>query len=124
MGVSEKTVYGKNISLLKKNHPSAWSALIMAKETEKKMSSHEIELIHADNDRPNLLAKDAQGETVLIHDEENPGSESESFISMFEQDSTGVVLVFGMGLGYLPLELLKQRKKLQYVFIFELDPEC
>ncbi|MBU0970065.1 MAG: DUF115 domain-containing protein [Proteobacteria bacterium] len=123
MGVSEKTVYENNISLLKKNHPLAWGALSMAKKPDKMESSHEIELVFTDNGRPNLLVKGARGDTVLIHDGEEPGRESDSFLSMIGQDSTGGALVFGMGLGYLPLELLKQKKKLQYILVFELEPE-
>lgn len=120
MGVIAKIFYEKNVSLLKKNHPAAWETLVVAKELNKK-PLHEMEVIFSNNDSPNLRIKRGQNEPVLIHDGEHPGREAQGFLSMVEKDSTGVVLVFGMGLGYLALELLKQKKKIQRILIFELS---
>ncbi len=119
MKALEEALYEKNISLLKKKHPSVWRSLTM----EKKESFKRAELIFTNHSKPNLQVKGIQNETILIHNRENPGKESEAFLSMVKKDSTGVVLVFGMGLGYLPLELLKQREKLQHILIFELNTE-
>lgn len=116
---SPKTVYENNQSILKKNHPAAWACISM----DKKESSTGAELVFTKTNKPNILVKNSENERISIHDAENPGSESESFLSMVEKDSTGIVLIFGMGLGYLALNLLKQRKKLQKVIIFELNIE-
>ncbi len=119
MKAVEETLYEKNISLLKKNHPTVWHVLTM----DNKEPSPGIEMLFSETGKPNLLVKGIQNETILIHNRENPGSESEAFLSMVKKDSTGVVLVFGMGLGYLALELSKQREKLQHILIFELNVE-
>jgi len=118
MNELEDAIYKNNISLLKKKHPDAWQALMKGQKTP----SQTIELISA-NDKPNLLIKKNENETLLIHNGENPGSESASFLSMVKENSTGIVLIFGMGLGYLALDLIKQRQKLQYIIIFELEIE-
>lgn len=120
MGVSGNILYKKNISLLKKNHPAAWDA-ISTENGQPQKDSYEMEVVFSENQRPNLRVKQGENELVLIHDREHPGKEGESFLSMVGKESTGVVLILGMGLGYLPLALLEQRKKIQQIIIFELN---
>jgi len=119
MELSKQTVYQNNISLLKKNHPAAWIRLSM----DNRESATITELVFTENNRPNLIVKTPENELVSIHDTENPGTEAEPFLGMVEKESTGIVLIFGMGLGYLALRLLEQRKKLQKIIIFELNIE-
>ncbi|MBU2480235.1 MAG: DUF115 domain-containing protein, partial [Proteobacteria bacterium] len=115
---SDNNYFEKNMSLLKKNHFRTFETISRYQE-----SSVATELVFAGNQKPNLRVQLSENESVYIHQAEDPGIESESFLSMVPEDSTGVVLMFGMGLGYSVLELLKKRKKLPYLIVFELNPE-
>lgn len=118
MAVSENMCFEKNISLLKKNHPEVFEIISGNQEPSVK-----TKLVLAENQKPNLKVKISENEDIFIHDHEDPGIESETFLSMISEHSTGVVLMFGMGLGYSVLELLRKRKKLQYLIVFELNVE-
>ena len=110
--------FEKNIALLKRNHPEVFEIISRDLKT-----SVETKLIFAKNAKPNLKVKVADNECVYIHDRENPGAEVQDFLPLISESSTGVVLMFGMGLGYSVLDLLKKRKKIQYLVIFELNIE-
>nr|NJM04382.1 DUF115 domain-containing protein [Desulfobacula sp.] len=118
MAESDKIYFEKNMALAKKKHPEIFRIM-----SEYNYFSEKAELVFAKNNKPNLKAKTIEGEWVFIHDPENPGIESEVFLSLVQEQSTGVVLMLGMGLGYPVLELLRKRTKLQYIIIFELNIE-
>lgn len=118
MAASDNNYFEKNMSLLKKNHVEIFEMV-----SKHQGSSVKTELVYAKNQKPNLRVQLSENEPVYIHQQEDPGSESETFLSMIGENSTGVVLMFGMGLGYSVLELLKKRKKLQFLIIFELNIE-
>ena len=118
MGVSKTAYFDQNMALLKKQHPEI-NAFLM----KNKGNASEVEVIQAENNKLNLQVTVSEAKTVMIHDAADPGSESKQFLSMVPPDSTGVVVMFGMGLGYSVLELLRQRPSLQYLVVFELNPE-
>ncbi len=118
MAALDNNCFEKNMSLLKKNHMELFKEISEYQEYPVK-----TEIIFAENQKPNLRVQLSENESVYIHQPQDPGSESETFLSMVGEDSTGVVLMFGMGLGYTVLELLKKRKKLQFLIIFELNVE-
>lgn len=120
MAALDSRYFEENMSLLKKNHMETFKALSIYQEQE---HSDRTELVFAKNQKPNLSVQLSKDELVYIHQPEDPGSESETFLSIVGEDSTGVVLMFGMGLGYSVLELLRKRKKLQYIIVFELNNE-
>ncbi|MCF6246332.1 MAG: DUF115 domain-containing protein [Desulfobacula sp.] len=119
MAALDKIHFKKNIALLKKNHPDVFK-IISSPSTQ----SNETELVKAKNKKLNLKIKISENEYVLVHDPNNPGSEAVNFLSMVDKDSTAVVMMFGMGLGYSVLELIKKRKKMQHLIIFELNINC
>src|SRR3989339_794666 len=114
----EKKYFQKNMALLKKNHPELLKTISGDLKPPDK-----TQLVFAQNQKPNLRIKTPENEWVFIHNQDDPGIESEIFLSMVREDSTGVVLMLGMGLGYSVLELLRKRKKIQYLIIFELNIE-
>ena len=116
MAESDKTHFKKNLALLRKNHPDAFEQVSKVQE---KIS--ETELVFSENQKPNIKVKIVENEEIYIHDREDPGAEVEKFFSIVNEDSTGIVLMFGMGLGYSVLELLRKREKLQHIIIFELN---
>jgi Tfp pilus assembly protein PilF len=111
----EKNYFQKNMGLLKKNHPE------LLKTISRDKPSDTTQLAFGRNQKPNLKVKTDENEYIWIHDPIDPGIESETFLSMVKEDSTGVVLMLGMGLGYSVLELLKKRKKIQHLIVFELN---
>ena len=118
MTALDNIYFEKNIALLQKNHPEVFEIISGNQE-----HSEKTELVLAENQKPNLKVKLSGNEDMFIHDHQDPGIESETFLSLVQEQSTGVVLMFGMGLGYSVLELLRKRKKLQYMIIFELNVE-
>ncbi len=106
----------KNLSQLKKYHPQAFE---MVNGYQKQIA--QTTLIFAENQKPNLKVKTTEDNWVFIHNHADPGSEASVFLSLVPEDSTGVVIMFGMGLGYSVLELLRKRKKIQFLLIFELN---
>jgi hypothetical protein len=114
----DKNYFQKNMVLLKKSHPELLKMISSDLELPGK-----TQLVFAQNQKPNLKAKTLGNEWIFIHNQDDPGIESEIFLSMVSEDSTGVVLMLGMGLGYPVLELLRKRKKLQYLIVFELNIE-
>ncbi len=118
MAESDNKYFDKNMKMLRQGHSGVFEII-----SDKKEYSGETELVFAENKKPNLKVKTSENEYILIHDQKDPGVEAEVFLSMVNKDSTGVVLMFGMGLGYSVLELLRKRKKLQYMVVFELNVE-
>lgn len=110
--------FEKNMVLLKANHPDAFK---LVSGDDGPVTGTEFVL--TGKKKPNLKAKNPENEWVFIHNQEDPGSETEVFLSMIEENSTGVGIMFGMGLGYSVFELLKKRKKLRYMIVFELNVE-
>lgn len=118
MVASDNDHFEKNMALLKKNHPGVFEIISGDQEYSTK-----TEIVFSDDNKPNLKVKTSENECVFIHNHEDPGIESKTFLSMVGEHSTGVVLMYGMGLGYSILELLRNRKNLQYMIIFELNIE-
>lgn len=118
MGTFEKACFEKNRTLLKKNHLAAWEKISGAQDVPE-----QAELVFSDNGKPNLKVKLSQNKSISIHDMDDPGRESKSFLSTVGETSTGVVLVLGMGLGYSALEIARRLKKVQHIIVFELNVE-
>ncbi len=118
MAAQNNIYFEKNLILLEENHSEVFKVISNNREI-----SNKSEFVYTDNEKPNLKVKTAKNEWIFIHDDKDPGVESEAFLSMVKENSTGVVLMLGMGLGYPVLELLKKRKKLQYIIVFELNIE-
>jgi hypothetical protein len=116
MTESNKIYFKKNMTLLRENHPDAFK--LVSKDQEK---ASEVEFVFSENRKPNLKVKIDGDEDIFIHNKKDPGAEVDQFLSIVNEDSTGIVLMFGMGLGYSILELLKRREKIHYIVIFELN---
>lgn len=111
--------FNQNMVLIEKNYPD-----VFKKMSSSTIQANETELIMAENKKLNLKIKISANENILVHDPKDPGSEAKDFLSMVDEDSTAVVVMFGMGLGYSVLELIKKRKKIQHLIIFELNINC
>lgn len=108
--------FEKNLAVLEENHPAVFD--IVSRQLDNALG---IEVVEAQNKKLNLKVDISKSESVLIHDPSDPGKEADIFLSMVPENATGVVLMFGMGLGYSVIELLKRRKKIQHLVAFELN---
>ncbi|WP_319577723.1 6-hydroxymethylpterin diphosphokinase MptE-like protein [uncultured Desulfobacter sp.] len=116
MHENSSAVYQLNMALLKKRFRDVWDK-VQALPKEK---TRWVKLIQA-NGKPNIQVTDSDGNVTLIHNRQNPGQEGHNFLSTVDSESNGVVILMGMGLGYIALSLLKKCKHLQHIIIFELN---
>lgn len=111
----EKSYFEPNMAVLKKHHYSLW-------ENIKKIEpSPDLDVFYTSLGKPNLRVKKADGTDVYLHDKDNPEAEIPQFLNMIPENANGVVLLTGMGLGYTPRAILKNREKIQYLAVFDFD---
>lgn len=115
----KKTFFQNNMKLLKQKHPSTWEAISNAPESI--IAGPKV--IISENGKPNVLVRQADGQSIFIHEQRDPGSEAIAFLNSIAEDFHGTVLVFGMGMGYMVTSLLESKIDLQHLIIFELDIE-
>ena len=108
--------YKTNLALLEKHHPHIWK--IMTESPPDPAG----EIFPSPNGKLNLRVPNQAGEDITLHGETDPEEEITPFLGIIPNDSTGVAILTGMGLGYTPLALLRQRHKIRHLFVFELNP--
>ncbi len=109
-------VYLSNVAALKAYHPKVWAEI----NTGDVPPSGEP-CFSADG-FANLQFKNSEGDTVYLHNPDNPNIDGTNFLHRIPEDDTGFVAILGFGLGYGCLEILQQRPALQQLALFELDP--
>ena len=108
--------YESNLLLLKKHHFHVWnivSELDLAPLGE---------IVLSKGGQPNLKFVNEAGEAIFFHDEDEPGSEVTQYLEIVPESACGLVVLFGMGLGHVLRELLRQRSEMRYLAVFELEP--
>lgn len=108
--------YRANLAALKEFQPEA--ARLLLKKTPEPTG----EIVAAAEGSPNLCLTDDQGKVVHLHDRASPAREAEHLLRYIAEGHTGFIALLGMGLGYFPLAILKERPLLRMLAIFELDP--
>lgn len=109
--------YASNFSLLEIHHPQV-AAVLKALPPEPSGR-----IWFSDSGKPNLQVADADGLPINLHDTGDPEAEARDFLKMVPEGSTGFVMLMGMGLGYTPLALLRERPTIRNLVVFELEPE-
>lgn len=108
--------YEANLSLLKKHHTHVWEM----------MTGQDVmpvgEVFFSAGDKINLKVTDTPDKVVYLHDSTDPEAEVPLFLNMVHESSMGVVALIGMGLGYTPLALLRERSNIRFLAVFEADP--
>jgi Tfp pilus assembly protein PilF len=104
-----------NFGLLEKYHPGLWQRF---RENPPQPTG---EIIFSPQGTPNLRVRNMDGEAVTLHQEHDPTAEIPQFLALVPPEATGLVAFLGMGLGYAPLALLKERPSVNRMVIFELD---
>ncbi len=111
-----KDYFESNISLLKKYHNNIYKMMVNISPDPR------AEVIISKNGKPNLKVRNGDNTSIFLHEAANPELEIEQFLNMVPENSTGVVTLLGMGLGYTPMALLKNRKNIRHLAVFELEP--
>lgn len=110
-----KTVYQKNMKLIKKLNPYLYDEMDKVKlKTVKKI----ITKNHSDN-----IIKNIEENGFIIHSQYDPQRQAK-FIAknVFENDKYDIIFLFGLGLGYELKEMIKLNGNVRY-FIVEPDEE-
>lgn len=108
--------YKTNMQLLKKHHPRIWK--IIDSDDCKPLGK----IFLSPNGRPNIKIETNEGNEIALHDLNQPEAEIAESLNSVPADSTGIVVLIGMGLGYILTALLEQRQKIHHVAVFELEP--
>ncbi len=108
--------YESNLKILKKHHQKTW-ALVTSLQDD-----FIAEICRSTDGKPNLKVFDENGSGFYLHASSDPELEIPQFLDMITKDSTSFVALLGMGLGYTPRAILKQRSYLQRFVLFELEP--
>ncbi|THB75214.1 MAG: DUF115 domain-containing protein [Desulfobacteraceae bacterium] len=113
----ENTYFDLNMTLLEKHHPKAWELL----------STHRVEsvgnIFRTPSGSPNLSIITQDNKIITLHREESPESDSDEYPKKIPEDHKGVICILGFGMGYHLLNILKSRPLLQYLAVFELEPD-
>ena len=100
--------FESNSKLLKKNHPNVWATI----------SQDDVsplgEIFYSASGNPNLRISGIDDTVYNLHDINDPTSEIPQFLNLVPPGSTGFVTLIGMGLGYTPMALLKERPDIQH----------
>jgi hypothetical protein len=108
--------YEANLALLRKNHRKVWE--LMTTSPPSPLGN----IFPAANGKLCLNVPDGERKVIKLHNEKHPECETEFFLEKISKGHTGFVALLGMGLGYTPLAILRERPHLQSLAVFELEP--
>ncbi|MBA4368673.1 MAG: hypothetical protein C0403_13665, partial [Desulfobacterium sp.] len=108
--------YETNLAILQKHHPHVFQ--MISDDRPEPFG----EIILSQTGKPNLRFYNQKEEPIFLHDQNNPERETEQFLNMVPKNSTGVVTLIGMGLGYTPLALMRERSTVRHFVVFDLKP--
>lgn len=107
--------YSANISLLQRHHPHLWQYL---QQHRPRIIG---EIFHTPDGNPNLKAVNHEAQTIIFHKSEEL-AEKDTYLNRIPAEYAGVITLVGMGLGYTPLDILRHRKRIRHMVIFEPQP--
>lgn len=111
-----KNYFETNLSLLHEHHPQAWEAISA-------LSFEPMgEIFKSANGSPNLKINSADNQEIIFHDHSKPETEGDFYLTKVPETSAGVVIFFGMGLGYGPLAVINNHQHIRNLFLFEPNP--
>jgi tetratricopeptide (TPR) repeat protein len=108
--------YEANLALLKDHHTHIWHSIVTSPPAPMG------EVLLSPGHKPNLQITTTSGKVGSLHRYEDPEMEARHFLDLVPEDSTGVVAFLGLGLGYSPLQLIRQRPNVRHFVVFELHP--
>ncbi|MDA8164131.1 MAG: DUF115 domain-containing protein [Desulfobacteraceae bacterium] len=105
--------FQENLALLKKHHPAVWQAVMDY------VGEPLGEFCLAPDGNHNLLICNENGEKFFLHDPNSPLAELAEYYARVPEETTGVAVFIGMGLGYTPKAMLQARPGLRHLMVFE-----
>lgn len=110
------TLYEKNLEALQERNADVYALL------QSPISTEHIEVVEAASGAKRLMVCTDSGETIPIHNAQDPLAVARKTAENIEIEQGGVYVLLGMGLGYLPLALCKHLVVNSSLVIFEADP--
>lgn len=105
----------KNFALLKRFHHDTWAKL------NQWPHATTGELLRTSTGHDDLRLVATSGQTVYLHGQ-SPEADATTYLAKIPETSTGVVVLLGFGLGYVPLAIARNRPEIQQILIYEVDP--
>ena len=110
------TVFEKNVATLETYHPELLPFLTADVSTE------HIEVVRAKSGAARLMVRTDSGETVEVHNADDPEAVAEDTAEKSGADKGGVLVLLGMGLGYLAKALVSRLQEGGALIVYEADP--
>lgn len=111
----KQTIYQKNMRVLHQRHPDLYEML------NRYMTTDHIAVKKAENGAARLEVRCASGETCLVHNEQDPQSVAKKTARKICEEA-GVLVLLGMGLGYLAQAIVRKMKPETALVVYEADP--
>ena len=113
MTKSPTDIYKHNLGLLKKHHPHIHAVL-----SEKKYP-YTGDVVSTRHGHLALRFQQSDGKAVVLYDDRT----DETDIRFVPQDFYGLIYLVGMGMGYTAISLVREKRDMRYLAIFEPDAE-
>ncbi len=117
MTEEKNTFYDANMAILEARFSDIWNRV------NNLTGDLAGEVVYTPDGNPNLKVHTPEGQQVFLHDENDPLAEVPLFLKMVMDNATGVVTLLGMGLGYTPLALVRERPFIRHLIVVELNLE-
>ncbi len=105
--------YKKNLNCLREFHPE------LAEKLENFEPSEAFSLEPSRQTQPTLICQTADGKSFSLHSRYNPAQEAIQFINTLNINRSSNFIVFGLGLGYHLLELIKKAPAHSKILVVE-----
>nr|MBF0222711.1 DUF115 domain-containing protein [Desulfobulbaceae bacterium] len=112
---TKNEIYEKNMSVLAIHHPRKWEAL------QENGSEPLGKIVTAPNGQLNLQLQSTSGQDILLHKKDDPLQEIQTFLNMVPVNSSGSVVLLGLGLGYTLKALVEKRHSIRHFILFEAE---
>jgi len=109
------TIFEKNLEVIADHSPE------FAEQLRSSISTDHIKVVYSQQGAARLLVTTESGDEVAIHNADDPLQIAENTASMIFGDEPGVVVLLGMGIGYLAKALAKRLHENASLVIYEVD---
>ena len=116
MRIVSMSLYEKNLEALKQHHPELVELL------ESPISTDHIQVVQAESGASRLLVQTSSGETRAVHNAIDPEQAAHHAAQKVRIEEDGLLVLLGMGLGYLPKILSQQLEDKANLIVYEADP--
>ncbi|MDT7041838.1 6-hydroxymethylpterin diphosphokinase MptE-like protein [Candidatus Nitronereus thalassa] len=112
-----ESLYEENLRALEEHHPELRGVVEHVEPSER------YQVTKATSGACRLLVETLSGETVAVHNGDDPVQVARNTAKKLQGNANRVLVVMGMGLGYLAKELAENLKKGSALIVYEADPQ-